>query len=111
MKMTSSRKWIWIFGIIIVIILVLLTLSFISLERISCIYENDCPENYQCYSILSGGLGPEGPLPVKPIGGDLLCHKSCNVSADCPFLQACKLVERQREDYVERIKMCFPWLS
>ncbi|OGJ22100.1 hypothetical protein A3K73_07460 [Candidatus Pacearchaeota archaeon RBG_13_36_9] len=47
-------------------------------------YSTDCPEGYYCYEHLTGGLGPEGALPIEPYGGDSKCHKKCSNNTDCP---------------------------
>jgi hypothetical protein len=47
-------------------------------------YSTDCLEGYYCYEHLTGGLGPDGALPIEPYGGDSKCHKKCINDSDCP---------------------------
>ena len=75
-------------------------------SRIGSIKE--CPSGFVCDEDLSGGLGPEGPLPNESVGGDKKCHKECTKDSDCPA-ETPKCVETSRltEDYIETFKLCF----
>lgn len=67
-----------------------------------------CPDGYFCYESISGGLGPEGQLPIEHLGGDNKCYKLCEGDSDCLEEAPHCIVKRIRtEDYVSSINLCF----
>jgi hypothetical protein len=67
-----------------------------------------CPEGYFCYESISGGLGPDGPLPIEHVGGDNKCYKVCSKDSDCTIeTPYCVLKKFQTEDMLESIHFCF----
>lgn len=67
-----------------------------------------CPNGYVCYEDLSGGLGPEGAIPIESDGGDKKCHQSCATDSDCPIeTPNCITKKIKSEDMVEGFRLCF----
>lgn len=67
----------------------------------------NCPTGYFCNESVSGGLGPDGGIPIEHIRGDNKCYKICESKDDCTAeLPNCSKVSVMIEDYSESEKVC-----
>ena len=92
-------------GLILILIL-LLGLAFISgCVDMSCISDEDCPNNYRCYNSQQCLMG-ENNVECGPQKGDLTCHKLCSTRFECDYLGECKEFTIFNEDKTEKIELC-----
>ena len=67
---------------------------------------NMCSTGYECFTSVSGGLGPQGKIKNKVLSGDQRCHNVCTSNADCKSSEQCVAKELQREDVTISTKIC-----
>lgn len=71
-----------------------------------CSSDSDCPKSYACYNSRFCGLAENGRA-CGDQEGDLLCHKLCNSSSECPAdMPYCRSVSIAQGDVLTLKKMC-----
>ncbi|MCX6776614.1 MAG: hypothetical protein NTY73_01415 [Candidatus Micrarchaeota archaeon] len=81
--------------------------QYICSTSIPCTSDVDCPENYSCYNSRYCTYERGVKETCGDQEGDLLCHKLCNQSSDCPSnMPYCRSVNITIGHVVTARKMC-----